>query len=372
MPLFRQIIGKRCRKCLRIITKTANQLNLIPKYPCRPTHGTEIACLPRRHQGQLGDILLVSGVTQSKTALDDAGLRNLEVLASPPLNDSGPGKQYLNRLLHITGALQTSLDVNKVIETFSIEIKSILPHHSIHYHYLEQQITVEVGDKARNSCSYQLVVCGQSLGQITLSRSKKFSSQETALLEKLLCCLVYPLRNSLLFRNAQQAALKDPLTGINNRAAMDITLARELELARRHKTPLTLITLDIDRFKQINDTHGHLAGDHVLKAVTDIIAECMRSSDILFRYGGEEFTIILSNTGLRGATLLAERVRKAIESRTITANNRHIPLTVSIGLATANAADTRESLFDKADVAMYQAKSAGRNCVIAYEAAPAA
>jgi len=166
--------------------------------------------------------------------------------------------------------------------------------------------------------------------------------------------------------------LKDPLTGVNNRAAMDSTLSRELELARRHKTPLTLVTLDIDKFKRINDTHGHLAGDHVLKNVVNTVAECIRSSDILFRYGGEEFTIILSNTGIRGATLLAERIRKAIESRTITVNNQRIPLTISIGLATADASDTHESLFDKADAALYQAKSAGRNCVIAYEEVPAA
>lgn len=314
----------------------------------------------------------MAGVMQSNTVSNDPGVSNLELLATPLPGDPAPGKRYLNHLLHITGALQTSLDVTKVIETFSSEIKVILPHHSVRYQHVEQEITVEVGAKARNSCSYQLIVCGQSLGQLTLTRGKKFSPPETALLEKLLCCLVYPLRNALLFRNAQLAALRDPLTGVNNRAAMDVTLMRELDLARRHKTPLTLISLDIDRFKQINDTHGHLAGDHVLKTVADVVADCMRRSDILFRYGGEEFTIVLSNTGLGGAMLLAERVRQAIESSTITANGRQIPLTVSIGLATADATDTRESLFDKADIAMYQAKSAGRNRVIAHESTPAA
>lgn len=314
----------------------------------------------------------MAGAVRSKTAAESAGIQNLEVLAAPAAGDAGAGLQYLNHLLHITGALQTSLDVSRIIETFSREIDVMLRHGSVHYRHADGRISVDVGNRARNACTYQLVVCGESLGQLTLTRARKFSSQDTTLIERLLCCLVYPLRNALMFRSAQHAALTDPLTGVHNRAAMDHTLGRELELARRHRTPLTLMALDIDKFKLINDAHGHLVGDQVLKNVARIIDDCIRSSDTLFRYGGEEFTIILNNTGLRGAVLLAERVRKAVAERTITVNRRRIPLTVSIGLAAAGPTDTRESLFDKADTALYQAKSSGRNCVISHEEAPAA
>jgi diguanylate cyclase (GGDEF)-like protein len=311
-------------------------------------------------------------IQQTKTHSGSPGIHNLEVLSSSQTAQSKSGKQYLNQLLQITGALQTTLEVEKIIETFADEIRELLPHNSISYEYPAQDIQVRIGEIARNSCSYQLVVCGQSLGQISLTRNRKFTSRETSLLEKLLCCLVYPLRNAMLYRHAQQAALKDPLTGVNNRVSMDDVLSRELHLARRHSTPLTLIALDIDKFKQINDTYGHLTGDYILKSIADTIADCIRGTDILFRYGGEEFTIVLSNTGRNGALLLAERIRKAIENRIFTSNSHAIALTVSIGVASADATDDKESLFHKADIALYQAKSAGRNCVVVHEEAPAA
>lgn len=304
------------------------------------------------------------GAARPGTASDEIGHTDLNVTG--PASEAGHSS-HLPQLLQITGALQTSLDITTVVQTFAREIGALLPHDSAHYRHDEHRIVIDTGNRARNVCSYQLVVCGERLGQMALTRSRKFSAADTALLEKLLCCLVYPLRNALLFRSAQQAALRDPLTGVNNRAAMDDALLRELDLARRHKTPLTLLTLDIDRFKQINDTHGHLNGDQVLKAVASTISDCMRSSDMLFRYGGEEFTVILSNTGTPGAALLAERIRNAVAARELTLNGRPISLTISIGLATADASDSRESLFNKADTALYRAKAAGRNRVVLHE-----
>lgn len=273
------------------------------------------------------------------------------------------GQNGLNRALQIISVLQTTLDCNALIEIFSQEISVMIPHQSILYEHPSQSTHIEIGTSAKHSCSYQLAAAGQDLGRLTITRKKKFNLQETVLFENLLCSLVYPLRNALLYKGALTAALRDPLTGVNNRAAMNSAIIREIELARRHDTPLSLIALDIDRFKQINDEYGHTAGDYILKSVAERISDCIRSSDMLFRYGGEEFTILLSNTCREGALLLAERIRRAIYTGAYQYGDVMIPTSASLGVACLNSDDDAGTLFERTDTAMYDAKNSGRNCV---------
>lgn len=289
-------------------------------------------------------------------------LGNLALMSSAIETEAGQ-EQGSTKALQIAGVLQTTLEIDKLVKVFSREINSLIPHNSISFENKPLGMSITYGEPAKHSCSYQLVVAAQSLGQLILTRKKKFTANETALLEYLLCSLVYPLRNAILYKHAVTAALKDPLTGVNNRTAMNSALIRETELARRHGTPLSLIAMDIDRFKEINDRFGHLAGDCVLKTVADAIIDCTRSSDILFRSGGEEFLILLSNTQREGAMMLAERIRNTIETYEYIYGDHDISVTASLGVTTFNKADNSESLFEKADTALYAAKSNGRNCV---------
>ncbi len=264
--------------------------------------------------------------------------------------------------LRISGALQTTLEIDKIIEIFSLEANKLLPFDQIEFRAPHHGIEFSIGKRARHSNTYRLVLAGEVLGELTLSRKSRFQPHETVLIESLLCGLVYPVRNALLYKQALEAAHKDPLTGVGNRAAMNDGLARELELARRHNTPLSLLTLDIDHFKRINDSHGHAIGDCVIKAVAEAAQLTVRSTDMIFRFGGEEFVIVLSNTSLHGAALLAERLRKRIEETTIVCDGNSLCATVSIGIATMAPDDTPERLFRRADGALYQAKAEGRNC----------
>lgn len=273
------------------------------------------------------------------------------------------GREGLNKALGIVSILQTTLDLNNLINTFSMEINSLVPHNSIAFVNESQHINIKFGESARHSCSYQLVTSEQSLGQLTITRNKKFSSGETIMVEYLLCSLVYPLRNAILYKNALIAALKDPLSGAYNRNAMNSSIIREIELARRHGTPLSLIALDIDFLKKINDSYGHAAGDCAIKAVANTVSDCIRSSDMFFRFGGEEFLVLLSNTGKRGALMLAERIRHTIESRECKYGDFVLPVSASLGVSCYSTRDNSETLFKKADIALYQAKSDGRNCV---------
>jgi diguanylate cyclase (GGDEF)-like protein len=271
--------------------------------------------------------------------------------------------QVQEKTLKITSVLQTTLEVSKLIELFAAEVQGAAAHHHVSYRNPAQGIDLSLGKPARHSCTYRLLLLGQSLGELTFTRKKRFSEAEIQLIEGLLTGLVYPLRNALLYHDALQAAFKDPLTGVNNRATMNVVLRREVEIARRYGTPLSFIIMDIDNFKTINDTYGHATGDVAIKSLAERVTECIRSTDILFRYGGEEFTVLLNNTTPDGALLLAERIRHTVELSECDYNNKLINMTVSMGVSYLNGEDDEQRLFEKADSALYQAKSEGRNCV---------
>ncbi len=159
-------------------------------------------------------------------------------------------------------------------------------------------------------------------------------------------------------------ATMDPLTGLSNRKHLMDTLALHSERYSRHQTPFSILMADLDHFKEVNDTYGHLAGDAVLKRIGTILLEMLRSIDTAGRYGGEEFLIILDNTGMEEARQTAERIRTAVEESKITAATHTIQVTVSIGVATINSSMTMniDGLIDLADKALYTAKQQGRNC----------
>lgn len=157
----------------------------------------------------------------------------------------------------------------------------------------------------------------------------------------------------------------DSLTGLYNRKHLNESLLQELERTTRSRQPTSLILLDLDHFKQVNDTHGHTAGDDVLKAVSAAILTTVRKLDIACRYGGEEFAIILPSTYQLVAAQVAERIRLAIESCIITHGQAHIPITASLGVDTYTAL-SRESVtqfIERVDQLLYDAKHQGRNRV---------
>lgn len=286
------------------------------------------------------------------------------------VTEGADGRPDFHQALRLSGVLQTTIELDKLIALFSEQLKPIVHQSSIVYRNEEFGISLRHGRGGTHSCSYRLVINEEFLGELSLTRAKPFSLADTKALEYLLCTLVYPLRNALLYRKALLAAHKDPLTGVNNRSTLNETLRREIDLSRRYNRPLSLIVLDIDRFKNINDTFGHATGDTVIKTLAERLCACVRSSDILFRYGGEEFVVVLSNTGIQGAALLAERVRKNVEKAQCRNDHDVFGITVSLGVATLGEGEAEKALFARADQALYLAKSNGRNRIeLAPEAA---
>ncbi len=163
-----------------------------------------------------------------------------------------------------------------------------------------------------------------------------------------------------------EAGTRDPLTDTYNRRYIDQHLEADFSLAVRHREELSLLMVDIDHFKAVNDTHGHLAGDAVLRALGRILGSRVRGEDILARYGGEEFLLVLRRTPANGAQALAESLRRLIEHAQFRFKNETIELTISVGIATQGpetSFPTVAALIGAADQALYRAKHAGRNRV---------
>lgn len=170
-----------------------------------------------------------------------------------------------------------------------------------------------------------------------------------------------------LFEKAAKSSTFDNLTGLLNRNAFDETLAREISRAKRHDADLTLLFMDLDDFKRVNDTMGHMAGDEVLKKVARMIMAAKRSEDIAARYGGEEITLLLPETNKAEGWLIGERIRQGVEETLINYEGKNIKMTLSGGLASfpIDAGDGL-TLLKNADKAMYRAKSFGKNNISFY------
>jgi len=172
-------------------------------------------------------------------------------------------------------------------------------------------------------------------------------------------------RNEIL----EQLAITDSLTELYNKGYILKRLKSELLRSARYNEPLSLIIIDIDYFKKINDSLGHIAGDDILSELSKVLVKSVRDVDIVSRYGGEEFIVVCPNTSLGGAAILAERIRENVQNTTFHSGNIDLKLTVSIGLSslspstTASGAINASKLIEEADLALYKAKSSGRNKV---------
>ncbi len=176
--------------------------------------------------------------------------------------------------------------------------------------------------------------------------------------------LTIALRNAQLFADVRDHSVKDALTGCYNRAHAMEVLEGELSRARRSGSPVALVLFDVDNFKLVNDKHGHLTGDSVLSAVGQRMRQVLRRSDVRCRYGGDEFMIVLPDTGEAGAARVGEWLRSEMEQIALTVSGERIGITISVGTATVHNGEMRPNdLIELADRAMYGAKSEGRNCV---------
>jgi diguanylate cyclase (GGDEF)-like protein len=209
-----------------------------------------------------------------------------------------------------------------------------------------------------------MTVGGEVVGLLAVPESDATSDGRRRVLAAAVTLLGTSLRNSQLFREVKDNSLRDGLTGCYNRTHTLDVIGAELRRARRSHQPVSLIMLDIDHFKQINDRYGHLCGDAVLATVGARMREALRGSDHKCRYGGEEFLVLLPETPIEGGRRVAETLRRAFADRVFPWKDQRLQITASFGVSVALPSETDvHALIGRADQAMYQAKHAGRNCV---------
>jgi diguanylate cyclase (GGDEF)-like protein len=288
---------------------------------------------------------------------------NLAPATASPLHDrvsAADAGRLPTSVLELATRLQTTLETDVQIELFAREMQRQVAIEGLRFRLPESDRAILAGQEAEHRASYDLTLESRSLGTISLFRQTAFTNAEIEQIENLLCALIYPLRNALTYRRAVELASRDPLTGIGNRRVFEQSLIREMDIARRQSTPLALLMVDIDHFKRFNDRFGHAFGDDILVAVAQTIGSTIRRSDLLFRFGGEEFVVLASHTDGAGAHLLAERIRESIAAiRNV--RGRSVDVTVSLGIANLKSAEDQTSLFERADRALYRAKQDGRN-----------
>lgn len=252
--------------------------------------------------------------------------------------------------------LPTTLELETLVCLFADIVRKVVPFDGLRLDVADEDLSLVHGEGGAHVAEYGLWLNGQRMGELRLSRRFPFGKDELEVFEDLLALLLYPLRNALLYRHTLRLALRDPLTGAGNRLAFDETLAREIARAGRHDGRLVLMMLDMDGFKQVNDRYGHVAGDELLKHFAQVVKATARGSDMLYRFGGDEFALLMPETNMAGGEYMARRLREALAARPLVWREETIRLRCSIGVAEWLPGEGAEAFIARADAALYADK----------------
>jgi len=223
------------------------------------------------------------------------------------------------------------------------------------------------GFRTRSILCAPLISRGRIIGAVELinKRRGRFNNEDLQMVNTLVEPGAIAIENAILYQKSAELTVTDDLTKLFNSRYLNVHLRREIKRSRRYGVPVSLIFLDLDGFKQVNDNHGHLSGSRALYEVGQILSETVREIDVVSRYGGDEFTIILPQTGATGAMIIAERIRASIQERVFLSDlGLNVRLTASFGVSTfPDHGQSREDLIQRADQAMYLVKDRGKNGV---------
>lgn len=224
--------------------------------------------------------------------------------------------------------------------------------------------------KTKNCAIVPLICQDRVVGVLNLADKiglESFDSGDIALIELFSQLIGASIGNIKLFEKIQRQATTDGLTGLVNHKTFYETLEKELWRSHRYGGQISLIMVDIDNLKKINDAYGHRAGDKVIREISKRIKECIRQIDTAARYGGDEFAVILINTSLSDATVVAQRMVEAVANSPATWNKEQISLSISVGLGQYDTRTTPDDITSRTDQALYAAKLAGKNTVRIFE-----
>jgi diguanylate cyclase (GGDEF)-like protein len=257
--------------------------------------------------------------------------------------------------------LQTTLNIQKLLEIYSMEVAKYIDLAGLSFvneEFLEKIRGSEPGKKQRQ---FNIILEGEHLGRINYGTNQVISKNTETTLKSFHKTLAYPLRNALQYKKALQLATQDSLTGLGNRSLFDKTLKKAAMNSSRHHWSIALILIDLNKFKEINDTYGHHTGDQVLIHFSKAINASIRCSDSCFRFGGDEFAIIVENASNDGHEIISKRLIAAVQADELLARYQ---LGCSIGTAIHKSNESVDELFIRADKQLYRNKQKSRLTII--------
>jgi len=276
--------------------------------------------------------------------------------AATATSDQGPAGWSYGALLELHQRLQVSLQPARLLDQYFRWLESHLPVSGLEFVNQEQQPRIACGNSRQHSLLYVLELDHASLGEVTVFPKTRLPENQLAMLEHSLGTLALALHNALEHSRLEQLAFHDGLTGVMNRSALQSLLPKEVSRASRYQYPLSVVMIDLDKFKPINDLLGHAGGDVVLQEVAALIQTKMRDSDLCFRYGGDEFLLVFPGTDAEGATTAAMQIESCLRLLVVESGEYQITPGMSIGVASYQAGDSADTLIERADQAMYQTK----------------
>ena len=249
--------------------------------------------------------------------------------------------------------LQTTLDLGKLLDIIAMEAARYVNFCGLYFKSQTVSKTLRGSRKAKNERQFELKLNDEFIGTLSYGINSPISMDHSKDLQRIHQRVLYPLKNALQYHQALQLALHDGLTGLGNRRYFDEQLKRAMHNANRHHTQVGLVLGDLNKFKAINDTHGHNVGDQVLKQFANILRSSIRDSDSVFRFGGDEFAIIVENPSENALEIIHSRIDDALKTNVLLAKYQ---VGCSLGTTFMNRADNEHSLFERADKALYRQK----------------
>jgi two-component system cell cycle response regulator len=249
--------------------------------------------------------------------------------------------------------LQTTLDLSKLLDIIAMEAARYINFCGLCFKSQVVSKTLRGSRKAKHERQFELKINDEFIGTLCYGIDDPISIIHYKDLQRIHEIILYPLKNALQYHQAIQLAMQDGLTGLGNRRYFDEQLKRAIHNAKRHHAQVGLVLGDLNKLKAINDSYGHHIGDKVLKQFASILRSCIRDSDSTFRFGGDEFAIIVENASEYALNIIQNRIDNALKNNVFLAKHQ---VTCSLGTTFMNRADNEQSLFERADQALYRQK----------------
>ncbi|WP_057830949.1 GGDEF domain-containing protein [Colwellia sp. TT2012] len=257
------------------------------------------------------------------------------------------------QVLDFMTQLQTTLDIDTLLNIFAVEAARYVDFSGLYFKSQSFNKALRGSRKAKKERRFDLKIADDFIGTLSYGINSPISLTNYKVLQQLHLCLLHPLKNAIAYHAAMQLAMQDALTGLGNRRYFDEQLKRAMHNANRHHSLVGLVLSDLNKFKAINDCYGHATGDLALREFANVLRQCIRDSDSLFRFGGDEFAIIVENANDSALAIIENRINLALANNVLLSKYQ---LSCSLGSTFMNRADNEMSFFERADKVLYQSK----------------